>query len=106
MIDLANLLGLALNFIGALLLVIFRSPGLDVTADGRGIVQWENEPTAESRAKNLRRYWINASATRIGLIFLCVGFLLQLGAFVASTEIPDNENTRTKTFIEHWRSSI
>ncbi|HSS46602.1 MAG TPA: hypothetical protein VLL03_04205 [Burkholderiales bacterium] len=82
MVDILTLLGLVLNFVGALLLMFFRFPALDVTADGRSLGQWQNEPTPEERSKNLRRYWRNEVATRAGLICLCVGFVFQLLAFI------------------------
>ncbi len=79
--DLLALLGLMLNFAGTLLLVLYRIPALDVTADGRDI-PGTDPATAEARSRNLKRYWRNASATRIGLWFLCAGFALQLAGFV------------------------
>jgi hypothetical protein len=84
MIDLLNLLGLLLCFGGTLLLVLFRIPALELTADGRSLAQSAAEPDAAERARNLRRYWTHAAATRVGLVFLCAGFALQLLAFVAS----------------------
>ena len=82
MADLLTLLGMALNFVGALLLVLFRFPALEVTADGRDLGQSHDEPAPEARAKNIRRYWKNELATRAGLICICVGFALQLLGFV------------------------
>lgn len=79
--DLLALLGLLLNFAGTLLLVLYRMPALDVTADGREI-PGADPLTAEARSRNLQRYWRHASATRIGLWFLCAGFALQLAGFV------------------------
>jgi hypothetical protein len=77
--DVVNLLGLLVGFAGALLLAIFRLPPLEVTSDGRRVAA--EEPTPEERARNLRRYWRNAAATRAGLICLCVGFALQALAY-------------------------
>lgn len=79
--DVVNLLGLLVGFVGALLLAIFRLPPLDVTADGRRVAG-AGEPTPEERSRNLRRYWVNAAATRAGLICLCFGFGLQALAYL------------------------
>lgn len=83
MIDLFNLTGLSLCFVGSLLLVFFRAPAIELTADGRSLSSGP-EPTAPERSANLRRYWRSAAITKVGLAFLCVGFGLQLLAFVAS----------------------
>jgi hypothetical protein len=82
MADTLTLLGLMLNFAGALLLMLHRSPGLEITADGRSMVPAQDEPTPEVRARNLRRYWKNAIGTRAGLACLCAGFALQIVGFV------------------------
>lgn len=82
MIDLFNLMGLVLCFVGSLLLVFFRAPAVEVTSDGRSLSGPEPAPT--ERSANLRRYWRNAAITKVGLVFLCVGFGLQLLAFMAS----------------------
>ena len=79
--DVFTLLGLLLNFVGTLLLVLYRMPGLDITADGREVSGGE-APSPEARARNLKRYWRHASATRAGLICLCLGFALQMLGFV------------------------
>ncbi|MGH8747215.1 MAG: hypothetical protein ACREUK_12090 [Burkholderiales bacterium] len=81
MADTLTLLGLMLNFAGALLLVLHRFPTLEVTDDGRSIAA-QTEPAPEERARNLRRYWRNALATRAGLFCLCAGFALQLLGFI------------------------
>ncbi len=78
--DLLTLLGLLLNFAGTLLLVIYRLPALEITADGLELAGIECSP--EARRRNLRRYWRHASATRAGLVCLCLGFALQLLGFV------------------------
>lgn len=78
--DVVNLLGVLLGFAGTLLLVIFRLPPLDVTADGRRVVG--EEPAPEERNRNLRHYWRNAAATRAGLICLCLAFALQALAYL------------------------
>jgi hypothetical protein len=93
MIDLFNLLGLLLCFAGTLLLALFRIPSLELTADGRSLAQGAAEPPPAERAGNLRRYWRHAAATRVGLIFLCVGFALQLLAFLASFSAADQSST-------------
>jgi hypothetical protein len=93
MIDLLNLLGLLLCFAGALLLALFRMPSLELSADGRSLAQGAAEPAPAERAGNLRRYWRHAAATRVGLVFLCVGFALQLLAFLASYGAADQSNT-------------
>ena len=93
MIDLLNLLGLLLCFAGALLLALFRMPALELTADGRPLAQGAAEPAPAERAANLRRYWRHAAATRVGLVFLCVGFALQLLAFVGSYGTADQAST-------------
>jgi len=59
-----NLVGLALNFWGALLLVI---------------VNWTNEPRPEEREKNKRLYWWYQTGFRIGMILLCLGFMTFYG---------------------------
>lgn len=98
MADTLTLLGLLLNFAGALLLVLHRFPTLEVTDDGRGIAA-QAEPTPEERSRNLRRYWRNALATRAGLFCLCAGFALQLLGFI----YPDYgaESTNTATTLHH-----
>ena len=93
MADALTLLGMMLNFAGALLLVLFRLPGLEVTADGRSMVPSQGEPAPEERSRNLRRYWKNAVATRIGLICLCLGFALQLLGYI----YPDYGADTTRT---------
>ncbi len=82
MADTLTLLGMLLNFAGALLLVLHRFPSLEITADGRSMAPSQGEPAPEERARNLRRYWRNAVATRAGLVCLCAGFALQLLGFV------------------------
>lgn len=82
MADVLTLLGMVLNFVGALLLVLFRFPALTVTADGRELGPPRGEPMPEARSRNLRRYWKNEIATRAGLICICVGFALQLIGFI------------------------
>jgi hypothetical protein len=82
MADTLTLLGLLLNFAGALLLLLHRFPSLEITADGRSLVPLQGEPAPEARARNLRRYWRHAVATRAGLVCLCAGFALQLLGFV------------------------
>ena len=84
MIDLFNLAGLVFCFVGALLLVLFRAPSIELTADGRSLSAAGPEPTAAERAANLRHYWRNAAVTKVALVFLCAGFALQLLAYVAS----------------------
>ena len=69
-----------------------------MSADGRSLVAGQPEPTPEERAKNLRRYWRNAVATRAGLVCLCVGFALQLLGFV----YPDNSGGATSTADTHY----
>ena len=98
MADVLNLLGMILNFVGALLLLLFRIPGLDVTADGRDIGQ--GEPTPEARSKNLRRYWKNEMATRAGLICLCIGFALQIAGYVYPDYGSDTTDTRISRRVE------
>jgi len=98
MADTLTLLGLLLDFAGALLLVLHRFPSLEVSADGRSLVAAQPEPTPEERAKNLRRYWRNAVATRAGLVCLCVGFAFQLLGFV----YPDYSDTTTGTAATHY----
>jgi hypothetical protein len=82
MADTLTLLGLMLNFAGALLLVLHRFPALEITADGRSLAASQGEPAPDERARNLRRYWRHAVATRAGLVCLCAGFALQLLGFV------------------------
>ncbi|HUJ85752.1 MAG TPA: hypothetical protein VLX30_02745 [Burkholderiales bacterium] len=93
MADTLSLLGLLLDFAGALLLVLHRFPALEVTADGRSMAPPQAEPSPQERARNLRRYWRNAVATRAGLVCLCVGFALQLLGFI----YPDNGTGATGT---------
>lgn len=102
MADTLTLVGLMLNFAGALLLVLHRFPALEVTDDGRSVAP-QAEPSPEERARNLRRYWRNAVATRAGLLCLCVGFAFQLLGFV----YPDygTDATRTATTLHQARSS-
>jgi hypothetical protein len=50
-----NFVGLAINAIGAGMLIFFTAPGLDVTADGRSLLTWLNEPPPEDRARNVRK---------------------------------------------------
>jgi hypothetical protein len=73
-----NLVGLAVNFVGALLLVFFTSPALMVTKEGKGIVGWTNEPTSQEIEKNKRLYRWHQRGFKGGMLLLCVGFLLQL----------------------------
>jgi len=98
MADTLTLLGLLLDFAGALLLVLHRFPSLEVSADGRSLVAAQPEPTPEERARNLRRYWRNAIATRAGLICLCVGFAFQLLGFI----YPGDSGTTTGTAATHY----
>jgi hypothetical protein len=95
MADTLSLLGLMLNFGGALLLVLHRFPALEITADGRSMVPAQAEPSPEERARNLRRYWRNAIATRAGLVCLCAGFALQILGFV----YPDTGTDATGTTV-------
>lgn len=78
MADTLTIIGMLLNLVGAILLALHRFPSLEITADGRSMVPAQREPTPEERARNLRRYWRNAVATRAGLICLCIGFAFQL----------------------------
>ncbi len=94
MADTLTLVGLMLNFAGALLLVLHRFPALEVTDDGRGVAT-QVEPSPEERARNLRRYWRNAVATRAGLLCLCVGFAFQLLGFIYPDYGPGESNTAT-----------
>jgi uncharacterized membrane protein len=97
MADTLTLVGLMLNFAGALLLVMHRFPALEVTDDGRGVAT-QPEPPQEERSRNLRRYWRNAVATRAGLLCLCVGFALQILGFI----YPDyGSNAQTTTMMQH-----
>lgn len=98
MADTLTLLGLLLDFAGALLLVLNRFPSLEVSADGRSLVAGQPEPTPEERAKNLRRYWRNAVATRAGLVCLCVGFAFQLLGFI----YPVDSGGATTTADTHY----
>jgi hypothetical protein len=98
MADTLTLLGLLLDFAGALLLVLSRFPSLEVSADGRSLVAGQPEPTPEERAKNLRRYWRNAVATRAGLVCLCVGFAFQLLGFI----YPVDSGGATSTAETHY----
>jgi hypothetical protein len=75
MADTLTLVGLMLNFAGALLLVLHRFPA------------------PEERSRNLRRYWRNAVATRAGLLCLCVGFAFQLLGFIYPDYGPGETNT-------------
>lgn len=103
MADTLTLLGLMLNFAGALLLALHRSPGLEVSADGRSLVPAQGEPAPEERARNLRRYWRNAVATRAGLFCLCAGFALQILGFV----YPDyGADSGTTTMMMEHRVSV
>ena len=101
MSDTLTLLGLLLNFAGALLLVLHRFPALEITADGRSMAPAQAEPAPEERARNLRRYWRNAVATRAGLVCLCVGFALQLLGYI----YPDygSDATNTSMTLHHVR---
>ncbi|HKB54022.1 MAG TPA: hypothetical protein VKD22_08480 [Ramlibacter sp.] len=103
MADTLTLVGLMLNFAGALLLVLHRFPALEVTDDGRGVAT-QAEPSPEERSRNLRRYWRNAVATRAGLLCLCVGFAFQLLGFI----YPDygTDATRTTTTLHQVNSSV
>ena len=94
MADTLTLVGLMLNFAGALLLVLHRFPSLEVTDDGRSVAT-QAEPSPEERARNLRRYWRNAVATRAGLLCLCVGFAFQLLGFIYPDYGPDASSTST-----------
>jgi hypothetical protein len=93
MADALTLLGLMLNFAGALILVLYRFPALEITSDGRSIAPAQDEPTPQERSKNLRRYWRNAVATRAGLLCLCVGFAFQLLGFIYPDYGPVETNT-------------
>ena len=102
MADTLTLLGLMLNFAGALLLALHRSPGLEISADGRNLVPAQEEPAPEERARNLRRYWRNAVATRAGLFCLCAGFALQILGFV----YPDYSVSNGSTTMMQYRVSV
>jgi hypothetical protein len=95
MANLLTLLGLVLNFAGALLITVFRLPGLEVTSDGKSVAQGQAEPMPDERSKNLRRYWRNAAATKVGLICLCAGFAFQILGFL----YPDTGNGGTTTSV-------
>jgi hypothetical protein len=97
MANLLTLLGLVLNFAGALLITLFRFPGLDVTADGRSATQGLTEPTPAERSRNLRRYWRNSLVTKAGLICLCAGFAFQILGFI----YPDTGYEATTTSAGH-----
>lgn len=88
-IDLFNLAGLLFCFVGSLLLVLFRMPAVELTSDGRSLSGVGPEPSSAERAANLRRYWRNAAAAKVGMAFLCAGFGLQLLAFVAGYAAAD-----------------
>lgn len=94
MADTLTLVGLMLNFAGALLLVLHRFPSLEVTDDGRSVAA-QAEPSPEERSRNLRRYWRNAVATRAGLLCLCVGFAFQLLGFIYPDYGQGETNTTT-----------
>jgi hypothetical protein len=96
MADTLTLVGLMLNFAGALLLVLHRFPALEVTDDGRSVAA-QAEPSAEERSRNLRRYWRNAVATRAGLLCLCVGFAFQLLGFIYPDYGPADATSTTMT---------
>ncbi len=76
--DIANLFGLFLNFVGGLLLVIFTSPPLDVTAGGLPVMRWTADATPEQQLANQRRYRLHRIGFNAGVILLTVGFFLQL----------------------------
>ena len=103
MADTLTLVGLMLNFAGALLLVLHRFPALEVTDDGRSVAT-QAEPAPEERSRNLRRYWRNAVATRAGLLCLCVGFAFQLLGFI----YPDygTDATRATLTLHRVSSSV
>jgi hypothetical protein len=75
-----NLVGLSLNFIGAMLLVFFTSPALMVTKDGKDIIGLTNEPKPEVIKKNKRLYQRHQWGFTGGTVLLSAGFLLQLWA--------------------------
>lgn len=77
-----NVLGLALNAIGAVLLIVFTSPGLNVTETGEGLIGWINSPTPKQRAINLRRYRIHKYGFKAGVVLLAVGYIFQLFAVI------------------------
>jgi hypothetical protein len=55
----------------------------------------------EERSRNLRRYWRNAAATKVGLICLCAGFAFQILGFL----YPDTGNGGTTTSVAYHGSA-
>jgi hypothetical protein len=78
-----NIIGLIVNAIGAILLIIFTSPPLDVTENGEHYMKWTSDPLSdEQRAANKRKYFWNKFGFKGGVVFLTVGYLIQLWAAV------------------------
>jgi hypothetical protein len=77
-----NVLGLALNAIGACLLIAFTSPGLSVTDKGEELVGWTNSPPPEQRAINLRKYRMHKCGFKMGIVLLAIGYIFQLLAAI------------------------
>lgn len=75
-----NVSGLAVNAIGAGLLIAFTSPGLNVTETGERLVGWTGSPTPEQRVINLRKYRRNSCGFKVGVVLLAIGYILQLFA--------------------------
>lgn len=73
-----NIAGLIVNAIGAALLIIFTSPSLDVTENGENLMVWKNEPPTPERAANIRKYVKHKYGFKGGVVFLAVGYVLQL----------------------------
>ncbi len=77
-----NVTGLVINMIGALLLVLFTSPNLDVTETGESFVRWTNSPPSDQRVKNRRKYAKHKHGFKAGVVLLTLGYALQVIAGV------------------------
>lgn len=78
-----NILGLFVSALGAALLILFTSPGLDVTETGEVLGMWKNEKMLpEQRAANVRKYVRHKYGFRGGVVLLTLGYTLQLFAAV------------------------
>ena len=75
-----SIAGLLINALGALLLIAFTSPGLDVTKTGESLFTWTNEPPPEQLAANRRKYRRHRAGFKAGVTLLLVGYVLQLVA--------------------------
>lgn len=73
-----NIVGLIINATGTGLLIVFTSPGLNVSEEGESLVGWKNSPNADQRVTNMRKYLKHKYGFKAGVVLLPIGYVFQL----------------------------